>query len=150
MSKSDINKEGCSASVPTEETYDKKINRPSYYGAKRTILGEVITEVNASGKGLQLSKNWSRSVLKDEIHEIMITRSILSPGDILPEFTAIAFFETTQGSHSVIGDKLYLNDVEVGVLVGYEMNHMPNHMNIVFAERGKTPEFKLGDKIKVQ
>ena len=122
------------------------INRPSYYGAKRAILGEVVTEVNAKGRGLVLSKEWSRAVKIGEIHEIMLSESLLSPGDSLPEFTAIAFFEVVQGSHSVIGDKLYLNEVEVGALVGYEMNHM----NIVFMVKGNYPEFRLGDKIKIQ
>ena len=126
------------------------INRPSYYGAKRAILGEVVTEVKAKGGGLRLSKDWSRAIKIGEIHEIMLTESMLSPGDDLPEFTAIAFFETGQGSHSVIGDKLYLNEVEVGVLVGYEMNHMPNHMNLVFMIKGEIPEFKLEDKIRIQ
>jgi len=126
------------------------VERPRYYGAKRAILGEVVTEVNARGRGLQLSRNWSRTVKIGEIHEIMLTESMLSPGDDLNEFTVIAFFEVTQGSHSVIGDKLYLNDVEVGVLVGYEMNHMPNHMNIVFMLKGNTPEFRLEDKIRIQ
>jgi hypothetical protein len=127
-----------------------KIKRPSYYGAKRAILGEVVSEVKAKGGELLLSKNWSRSIKIGEIHEIMLTESVISPGESLPEFTAIAFFETTQGSHSVIGDKLYLNDADVGVLVGYEMNHMPNHMNIVFKIEGELPEFNLGDKIKIQ
>lgn len=126
------------------------INRPSFYGSKRAILGEVVTEVKAKGGGLRLSTDWSRAIKVGEIHEIMLTESMLSPGDDLPEFTAIAFFETSQGSHSVIGDKLYLNEDEVGVLVGYEMNHMPNHMNIVFMSKGEIPEFKLGDKIRIQ
>ena len=126
------------------------VKRPSYYGAKRAILGEVVTEVKAKGKGLKLSKDWSRAVKIGEIHEIMLTESMLSPGDDLNEFTAVAFFEVTQGSHSVIGDKLYLNEVEVGVLVGYEMNHMPNHMNIVFTVEGNIPKFKLEDRIKIQ
>ena len=126
------------------------IKRPDYYGAKRPILGEVVTEVRASGGGLKLSKDWSRAVKIGEIHEIMVTRSELSPGDDLSEFTAVAFFEASQGSHSVIGDKLYLNDAVVGVLVGYEMNHMPNHMNIVFVAEGDVPKFKLGDKIRIQ
>jgi hypothetical protein len=85
-----------------------------------------------------------------DIHEIMLTKTLLSPGDELKEFTAIAFFEAYQGSHSVIGDILYLNEVEVGTLVGYEMNHMPNHMNIVFMVEGEVPDFKLGDKIRIQ
>lgn len=126
------------------------VERPSYYGAKRAILGEVVTEVNATGRGLKLSGDWSRVVRNGEIHEIMLTESKLSPGDDLDMFTAIAFFEVTQGSHSVIGDKLFLNEVEVGVLVGYEMNHMPNHMNIVFMTHDKIPEFRLDDKIRIQ
>ncbi len=126
------------------------INRPSYYGAKRAILGEVVTELRASGSGLKLSMDWSRALKVGEIHEIMMTDKPLSPGDDLSNFTAVAFFEVSQGSHSVIGDKLYLNKVEAGTLVGYEMNHMPNHMNIVFMTKNKIPEFKLGDKIRIQ
>ena len=126
------------------------IKRPSFYGAKRAIMGEVVTELNARGSGLRLSKDWSRAVKIGDIHEIMLTEAELSPGDELKDFTAIAFFEASQGSHSVIGDRLYLNEVEVGVLVGYEMNHMPNHMNIVFMVEGEVPEFKLDDKIKIQ
>ena len=33
------------------------IKRPSFYGAKRAIMGEVVTEVNAKGGGLRLSKD---------------------------------------------------------------------------------------------
>jgi hypothetical protein len=140
----------CGCSAHTGETPSKKINRPGYYGEKRAILGEVIAEVNASGGRLLLSEAWSRSILNGEIHEIMLTGSTLSPGDTLPEFTAVAFFEATQAGHSVIGDRLHLNGREVATLIGYEMNHMPNHMNIVFTAEGEYPEFKLGDQIKVK
>lgn len=126
------------------------VNRPSFYGNKRAILGEVIAEVNAKGGGLRLSKDWSRALKVSEIHEVMITRSELSPGDELKEFVAVAFFEVSQGGHSVIGDRLLREGKDVGILVGYEMNHMPNHMNIVFKAIDDTPLFKLGDKIKIQ
>ena len=138
---------GCGAEHKESES---KITRPSYYGAKRAIAGEVVAEVRARGRRLQLSENWSRSVKLGEIHEIMLTGNVLSPGDVMTEFMAVAFFETSQGGHSVIGDKLYLDGVEVGVLAGYEMNHMPNHMNIVFMGNGDYPVFKLGSEIKIQ
>ncbi len=143
----DEKKYGCS--TPIEEK-TSKINRPSYYGAKRVILGEVIAEVNATGGKLQLSKAWSRSIKVGDIHEIMLTPSIHNPGETLPEFTAITFFEAIQGGHSVIGDKLYFNGEQVATLIGYEMNHMPNHLNIVFTATGEYPEFKLGDQIKIK
>ena len=137
----------CGCNAHTEES---KIKRPSYYGEKRAVLGEVIAEVNARGGRLELSKAWSRSILTREIHEIMLTPTAHSPEETLPEFTAVAFFEATQGGHTVIGDRLYLNGEEVATLIGYEMNHMPNHMNIVFIAKGETTEFKLGDQIKIQ
>jgi len=140
----------CGCSAHTGEAPGKKINRPSYYGSKRAILGEVVAEVNASGGRLQLSEAWSRSILSGEIHEIMLTGSTHSPGDTLPGFTAVAFFEATQAGHSVIGDRLYLNGEEIATLIGYEMNHMPNHMNIVFTATGEYPEFRLGDQVRVQ
>ncbi len=139
-------KETCGESAETARV----ISRPSYYGAKRAIIGEVVAEVSAKGRRLSLSENWSRSVKVGEIHEIMLTDEVLSPGDMMTEFMAVAFFETSQGGHSVIGDKLYLDGVEVGVLAGYEMNHMPNHMNIVFMSSGDYPEFRLGSEIRIQ
>ena len=78
-----------------------------------------------------------------------LTPTAHSPGETLPGSTAVAFFEATQGSHTVIGDKLHHNGEEVATLIGYEMNHMPNHMNIVFTANGEYPEFKLGDQIKI-
>ncbi len=141
----DEKKCGCNA-----HTEENKIKRPSYYGEKRAVLGEVVAEVNARGGRLQLSKAWSRSILKGEIHEIMLTPTAHSPGETLPGFTAVAFFETTQGGHTVIGDQLILNGEQVATLTGYEMNHMPNHMNIVFTAKGEPQELKLGDQIKIQ
>lgn len=129
---------------------ERRITRPSYYGAKRAIIGEVVAEVRARGGGLRLSENWSRSLKFGEIHEVMLTDMDVSPGDVLDEFTAVTFFEVRQGGHSVIGDKLYLDGVEVGVLAGYEMNHMPNHMNIVFMGNGGSPDFKLEGEIRIQ
>jgi hypothetical protein len=93
----------CGCNAHTEES---KIKRPGYYGAKRAVLGEVIAEVNARGGRLELSKAWSRSILKGEIHEIMLAPTAHSPGETLSEFTAVAFFEATQGGHIVIGDRL--------------------------------------------
>ena len=129
---------------------ERRITRPSYYGAKRAITGKIVAEVKANGGGLRLSKNWSRSLKIGEIHEIMLTQSTLSPGDVMKDFTAVAFFEVSQSGHSVIGDKLYLDGVEVGVLAGYEMNHMPNHMNIVFMSNGGSQSFKLNSDIRIQ
>jgi len=83
----------CGCNAHTEES---KIKRPGYYGAKRPVQDEV----NARGGKLELSKAWSRSILKGEIHEIMLTPTAHSPGETLPGFTAVAFFEATQGSHT--------------------------------------------------
>ena len=62
----------------------------------------------------------------------------------------VAFFEVGQGGHSVIGDKLYLDGVEVGVLAEYEMNHMPKHMNIVITRIGGSSWFRLEGEIRIQ
>ena len=127
------------------------MKRPSYYGEKRPVEGEIIAVLEAKGSGLKLSQHWSRALKLHEIHEVMLTADEVAPDEDLPRFTAIAFFEVTQGGHTVLGDKAFLGETELGVLAGYELNHMPNHMKMVFtAKREELPEVRLGQRITIR
>jgi hypothetical protein len=86
-----------------------------------------------------------------KIHEVMLTADEVAPGEGLPRFMATAFFEAAQGGPTVIGDKAFLGETELGVLAGYELNHMPHHMKMVFIAKGEElPEVRLGQRITIR
>jgi len=131
--------------------YDPKKITPDLYGDRRPVEGEIIALLHVSFKdrGLKLLDTKSRAVLKHEIHELMITdEKAAAPGGGADRVTAIAFFEITSGGLIVTGDDITLSDRRLGELVGYDMNHMPNHMNIlVRAPTVDEPPIAVGDKI---
>jgi hypothetical protein len=131
--------------------YDPKRITPDLYGDRRPVEGEIIALLHVSFKdrGLKLLDTKSRAVLKHEIHELMITdEKAAAPGGGADRVTAIAFFEITSGGLIVTGDDVTVSERRLGELVGYDMNHMPNHMNIlVRAPTVDEPPLAVGDKI---
>jgi hypothetical protein len=71
-----------------------------------------------------------------------------APGGSADRVSAIAFFEVTQGGLIVTGDEVSISGKPLGKLVGYDMNHMPNHMNVlVKAPSIDEPFLVVGDEI---
>jgi hypothetical protein len=87
-------------------------------------------------------------VKKYEIHELMITDEEAVPGGGANRVRAIGFFEITDSGLIVAGDKVYIEDRLLGALAGYDVTHMPNHINVVVkAESLDEPVLRVGDKI---
>jgi len=103
------------------------------YGNHRSVKTEVVAVLEAifTDRKMKLIESYSRAVKKHDIHELMITDQNPSPGSELNRMNAIAFIEVRNGGLIVSGDKVYHNEELFGVLAGYDMNHMPNHMNII-------------------
>ncbi|NIN67426.1 MAG: hypothetical protein GTO63_22535 [Anaerolineae bacterium] len=73
-----------------------------------------------------------------------------------PEYTVdkvayLAFFSVEQGGIVLVGDRVTVGEVEIGEVVGFDLTHFPNHMNIlVGAKERKTGlelELGLGDLV---
>ena len=111
----------------------KSVSAPRIYLDRRPVKGEVVTviDVTFDSSGIDLVDTWSRAVPRDEVHEIMIW-SPLEEGD---DAAAVAFIEVTQGGNIVNGDEVRLDGKAIGHLVGFDYNHMPNHMNVVVEAR---------------
>ncbi len=63
-------------------------------------------------------------------------------------FAAVAFFEITRGGIILAGDDVTVSGVKIGELVGYDMNHMPNHMGILIrAPTVDEPPLAVGEKL---
>ena len=122
------------------------------YGERRPIEGVVVALIHATFKdrGLSLIGSMSRALKRGEIHELMITDEEARPGSRVDRVSVIAFFEVETGGLAVYGDEVLIDGRHIGHIAGFDLTHMPNHMNIVVkAESLKPPPIKLGDKVRI-
>jgi len=130
--------------------YDFKKITPSVYGDRRPVMGETVALLHISfdDRGLKLIETKSRTVKKYEIHELMITDEDAAPGGRANRVRAIGFFEITDSGLIVVGDEVFIEDRLLGTLAGYDLTHMPNHINVVVkADSLDEPVLRVGDRI---
>jgi len=132
--------------------YDFKRITPSVYGDKRPVEGEVVAvlHVEFEDRELEFIQTKSRTVKLNEIHELMITdEQDAAPGGGANRVRAIAFFEITKSGLIVVGDQVTIEGRELGTLAGYDVTHMPNHINVVVkAETLDEPILRVGDRVR--
>jgi len=119
------------------------VEAPRIYRDRRPVRGEVVTiiDVTFDSSGIDLVESWSRAVPRGDVHEIMVWNPAEEGGD---DAAAVAFIEITQGGNIVNGDEVRVDGEPVGNLVGFDYNHMPNHMNIVVETKSLDLPLKLG------
>lgn len=131
--------------------YDPKRITTDLYGDRRPVEATIVAILHVSFKdrGLKLIDTKSRAVLQHEIHELMITdEKAATPGGGADRVAAVAFFEVTRGGIIVTGDDVTVSGGKIGELVGYDMNHMPNHMGILIrAPTVDEPPLAVGEKL---
>ena len=131
--------------------YDFKRITPSVYGYKRPVEGEVVAllHIKFEDRGLEFIQTKSRTVKLNEIHELMLTdEQDAAPGGRADRVRAIAFFEITKSGLIVVGDEVSIGGKRLGTLAGYDVTHMPNHINVVVkTETLDEPILRVGDKV---
>lgn len=131
--------------------YDFKTLTPKVYGKRKQVEGEIIALLHISfdKRGLELIETNSRAVRLNEIHELMLTdEKEAKPGERVDRVRAFAFFEVTKPGLIVVSDKVFINEKLIGSLTGYDLTHMPNHMNIVLKDKTlEEPKVEIGSKI---
>ncbi len=125
----------------------KPVKAPRIYRDRRPVRGEIVTIIDAafSSSGIDLTEAWSRAVSRGEVHEIMVWNPLEEGED---DAAAVAFIEVTQGGNIVNGDEVRLDGEPVGILSGFDYNHMPNHMNVVVEVKDLKLPLKLGGVIE--
>jgi len=135
----------------SKSPYDTSKVTPNLYGERSPVEGKVVAilHVNFKDRALNLIDTKSRAILKHEIHEIMITdEKKAAPGGGADHVAAICFFEITKGGLIVTGDTVTAAGHKIGNLVGYDENHMPNHLGVIlYAPTLDEPTIAVGDKI---
>ncbi len=131
--------------------YDPNLITPSVYGNRRSVVGEVVAllDITFEDRGLKLIQAMSRAFILNEIHELMITdEEEALPGGIANHISVIAFFEIKQGGVSVVGDEVSVDGKPLGELAGFDLTHMPNHMNVLVRTGSfKVPLTQVGDSV---
>ncbi len=124
------------------------------YVAKSDVVGALvcILDARSEARGMKLEIHPSRAVREGEIHELAVTADPRAgPGYTVDQVAYLAFFSVQTGGIVLVGDRVILGEVDVGEVVGFDLTHYPNHMNIlVGAEERKTgPELglSLGDLV---
>ncbi|EGW41203.1 hypothetical protein [Desulfosporosinus sp. OT] len=118
------------------DPYQAGFFRENPYAAKRVIKGKlvVILRGKLEQRGLELIPTISRAVLKDEVHELIVTdQENAGPGSKVDKIAYIGFIEITAGGVMTVGDTLTCQDKVLGRVVGFDETHLPNHLNIVLA-----------------
>ena len=95
----------------------------------------TVLHARADNRGLELCPFPSRAVLKNEIHELIVTSEDAKPGSTVNRIAYLCFFEVLESGMLWQGDLLEINGKPYGYLAGYDCAHMPNHMNIVIQTR---------------
>jgi hypothetical protein len=120
------------------EPYKAKQISGEIFTEKRKITGEFIALINLTleSRGLKLITPFSRAVLKNEIHEVMLTdEQDASPGKTVNRVSILGFFEVKTGGIIVVGDETLIEKTVIGEVAGFDVTHMPNHMGIIVKAR---------------
>jgi hypothetical protein len=134
--------------------YDFRRITPDVYGDRRPISGEVVAllHIYFEDRGLKLIEARSRAMQRGEIHELMITdEQGAIPGGGVNRVRAVAFFEVDVGGLAVVGDEITTSGRPLGTLAGYDLTHMPNHMNVlVKTQNVEETDIRIGDRVLIR
>lgn len=119
----------------------------SPYAAKREIRGRlvVILRGKLENRALNLVVPISRAVLKNEIHELIITDEAgAGPGKTVNSISYAGFVEITGGGVLVAGDEVVCGGRVLGRIAGFDETHLPNHLNIVITSQTRSDGVEMG------
>ncbi|HEV8352968.1 MAG TPA: hypothetical protein VGR24_02085 [bacterium] len=123
--------------MPTDPYLTNLLKGDSFYAQKTPVTGRltVILRGHLDDRGLELIPQRSRVVTVGEVHELLIVDDPhAGPGRTVSRIAALGFVEFTSGGVLLVGDRVSVREEVIGHLVGYDMTHMPNHMNIVIGD----------------
>ena len=87
------------------------------------------------------------------IHELIATTEPCERGGAVSEVVYLGFFEVTQGGVVCVKDTLTIGGVPIGTIVGFDLTHMPNHLNLVIgvseAKTGMERSLALGADLSI-
>ena len=117
---------------------------------KQPVEGTIVAVLSNKfeKRGVKLIPQPSRAVLKNEIHELMLTDEAAAPNDTVDSIFCLGFFEVACPGVIVMGDTLTVADRPIGTVAGFNGDHMPNHLNIVIHSTAPKTGEEMGIDLK--
>jgi hypothetical protein len=128
------------------EPYISGLIKTNLYAKKSDITGclTVVLDGKFENRGLSIIAQTSRCVIKNHVHELIITDEEPAPGDTVNRIAYIGFIVLDTSGVIVRGDSLYIRDNYIGDIAGFDETHMPNHLNIVIKGSSRVSGLELG------
>lgn len=122
---------------------------------KEPVVGRFVAIIDrrADDRQLEMIPAASRCLIKGEVHELIVTDEESKRGKI-DRVCYLGFFEVLNSGVIVSGDTVSASGVRLGELMGFDLTHSPNHMNIVIKsdsrETGEEIGLELGSTIQFE
>ena len=132
------------------DPYQAGIVSKNPFHKKLPFSGSIVAVLSLKydRRGMKLMPQRSRAVLRNEIHELMLTDETATSGETADRIFCLGFFEVSSGGIIVKGDTLLLGDRAIGTVVGFNDDHMPNHLNIIIHSPSPDTGARLGVELK--
>ncbi len=125
----------------------KLLDYDEMYGDKADIglALKVVMRGRRETREFELIGEQTRTLCRHEVHEFILTdEEGQGPGGIVNRCAYIGFAEVLDGGLIAVGDRLEAGGLLIGTVVGFDYNHMPNHMNIVLHSENMRTGEELG------
>jgi len=70
------------------------------------------------------------------------------PGSVVQRVWYVGFFEVARSGMPISGSSVRIGQVDLGVLVGFDETHMPNHLNIIIRTDRPATGLALGPHLE--
>ena len=120
------------ASEPKDPYRNGKVTLGAFV-TKAPVKAKVVAVLRGQvpDRGMELIPQLSRAVRKGDVHEVVMTDRDVAPGGQAREVAYLAFVEFQNGGVLLREDSLSVGGKSVGRLLGFDLSHFPNHMNLV-------------------
>lgn len=137
------------------DPYTSSLKGKAFYVEKEPVYGAMVGVLGGfvENRHLQLIPQRARALLNGQIHELILTReaNAENPG-VIDEVSYLGFFMVDRGGMVVAGDEMVVGGQSIGMVLGFDETHMPNHLNIVVqvSDRrdGKDLGVRCGDVVR--
>jgi hypothetical protein len=138
------------------EPYGAGLVTKSPYVARRPVEGELVAVLDLAleNRGLKPIIPRSRALTTRSIHEVAITdQERTDEKGLIDRVSYVGFVEISRGGVVVVDDLVKISNLDIGVLLGFDETHFPNHMTLIVraGERktGKQLGVGVGDRFLV-
>ncbi|MEA1964289.1 MAG: hypothetical protein U9O41_04080 [Candidatus Aerophobetes bacterium] len=122
------------------DPYEKGLLKRVPCSKKTNILSTLVAimDTEVERRGLRLIPSYTRVLLANEIHELIITdEKEAGPGKEVNSIGYLGFIELKKGGVIAVGDRVSLEGKVIGEIAGFDETHMPNHQNIIIKSERK-------------